>query len=70
MKLFELVMCMGATVEKLGVPIPQPYLNPLAHGSVLLNSVNYASGAGGILDSTGSNYVSKRIKCSSQSVII
>jgi len=48
---------MHVAVEKLGVPIPQPYLNPNTHGVVLLNGVNYASGAGGILDSTGSNYV-------------
>lgn len=45
-------------VEKLGVPIPKEYLNPTTRGSVILNGVNYASGAGGILDSTGSNYVS------------
>lgn len=44
-------------VEKLGAPIPQPHLKPMTHCSVLLNGVNYASGAGGILDSTGSNDV-------------
>ncbi|KAG0586587.1 hypothetical protein KC19_2G101900 [Ceratodon purpureus] len=45
--------------EKLGAPIPQPYLNPTTRGSVLLNGVSYASGAGGILDSTGSNYIQR-----------
>lgn len=43
----------------MGAPIPQPYLAPTTRGSVLLNGVNYASGAGGILDSTGYNYVSQ-----------
>nr|XP_024394142.1 GDSL esterase/lipase At5g37690-like [Physcomitrium patens]PNR40948.1 hypothetical protein PHYPA_018351 [Physcomitrium patens] len=56
--------CNGRTVpdiifEKLGVPIPKEYLNPTTRGSVILNGVNYASGAGGILDSTGSNYIQR-----------
>lgn len=37
---------------------PPPYLAPTTCGSVVLDGVNYASGAGGILDESGANYVS------------
>ncbi|KAH9297685.1 hypothetical protein KI387_029367, partial [Taxus chinensis] len=39
--------------------LPQPYLAPGTHGQVLLNGVNYASGAGGILDSSGAIFLAR-----------
>lgn len=45
--------------EKLGQPnYAVPYLAPNANGEALLNGVNYASGGGGILNATGSVFVS------------
>ena len=46
------------TVQKMGLPYPPSYLNPRSQGPVILQGLNYASAAGGILDSTGYNYVS------------
>ncbi|XP_057833924.1 GDSL esterase/lipase At3g50400 isoform X2 [Cryptomeria japonica] len=39
--------------------LPQPYLAPTTHGQALLNGVNYASGAGGILDSSGAIFLAR-----------
>ena len=36
---------------------PPPYLAPTTKGSVILQGVNYASGAGGILNETGVLFV-------------
>jgi len=45
--------------EKLGQQsYAVPYLAPNASGEALLNGVNYASGGGGILNATGSVFVS------------
>ncbi|CAH1429534.1 unnamed protein product [Lactuca virosa] len=38
---------------------PPPYLAPTSCGSVVLDGVNYASGAGGILDESGANYIGR-----------
>ncbi|KAI3506026.1 hypothetical protein L1887_28379 [Cichorium endivia] len=38
---------------------PPPYLAPTTCGSVVLQGVNYASGAGGILAKSGANYVGR-----------
>ncbi|XP_047172597.1 GDSL esterase/lipase At1g71250 [Vigna umbellata] len=42
--------------EMLGVPSPPPFADPSTTGSRILNGVNYASGASGILDESGRNY--------------
>lgn len=45
--------------EKLGQPsYAVPYLAPNASGEAILNGVNYASGGGGVLNATGSVFVS------------
>ncbi|KAJ7295778.1 hypothetical protein O6H91_Y164500 [Diphasiastrum complanatum] len=56
--------CNGRTVadvlgDLMGIPPPPPYLAPTTKGTAILQGVNYASGAGGILDSTGANYISR-----------
>ncbi|KAI3506025.1 hypothetical protein L1887_28378 [Cichorium endivia] len=38
---------------------PPPYLAPTTCGSIVLKGVNYASGAGGILDKSGANYIGR-----------
>ncbi|KAK8950700.1 GDSL esterase/lipase [Platanthera zijinensis] len=46
--------------EELGQPnYATPFLDPDTAGAALLNGVNYASGAGGILNKTGALYVSR-----------
>ncbi|KAI9101410.1 hypothetical protein K1719_023892 [Acacia pycnantha] len=40
----------------LGVPAGPAYANPTTRGTAILNGVNYASAAGGILDETGRHY--------------
>ncbi|KAJ0979735.1 hypothetical protein J5N97_015209 [Dioscorea zingiberensis] len=46
--------------EELGQPnYAPPYLAPSTKGAALLNGVNYASGAGGILNHTGSLFVNR-----------
>jgi len=45
------------TGEFLGIPSPPPFADPSTNGSRILNGVNYASAAGGILDESGRNYV-------------
>ncbi|KAJ7560522.1 hypothetical protein O6H91_04G133600 [Diphasiastrum complanatum] len=56
--------CNGRTVadrlaELIGLPPAPPYLSPTTIGSAILKGVNFASGAGGILDSTGANYINR-----------
>nr|XP_024395505.1 GDSL esterase/lipase At1g71250-like [Physcomitrium patens] len=56
--------CNGRTVsdclvQYMGLPFPPAYLDPTAKGPVILQGLNYASVAAGILDSTGYNYVSQ-----------
>lgn len=41
----------------LGIPAPPPFLDPTTAGNRILGGVNYASAAGGILDESGSHYV-------------
>lgn len=40
-----------------------PFLDPYTTGAALLNGVNYASGAGGILKKTGALYVLTLLLC-------
>ncbi|KAK7341053.1 hypothetical protein VNO80_23977 [Phaseolus coccineus] len=42
--------------EFLGISSPPPFADPSTNGSRILNGVNYASAAGGILDESGRNY--------------
>jgi len=44
--------------DYIGLPYPPPSKAPSSKGSAILRGLNYASGAGGILDGTGANYVS------------
>lgn len=44
--------------QKLGLGFSPPYLAPTTTGSVVLKGVNYASGAGGILNNSSENFVS------------
>jgi len=56
--------CNGRTVadflvQMMGLPFPPAYLNPKSKGPLILQGLNYASAAGGILDSTGYNYIGR-----------
>lgn len=56
--------CNGKTVldviaELINLPFPPPYLDPTTKGQALLQGVNYASGAGGILRSSGFNFIGR-----------
>ncbi|KAG0566090.1 hypothetical protein M758_7G036300 [Ceratodon purpureus] len=42
-------------VELLGMPFPPAYLDPKTKGPAILKGINYASGAGGILEDSGNN---------------
>lgn len=44
-------------VQMMGLPFPPPYLSKETQGPAILQGINYASAAAGILDSTGFNYV-------------
>lgn len=44
--------------DYIGLPYPPPAKAPSSTGTAILRGLNYASGAGGILDGTGANYVS------------
>jgi len=44
--------------QKLGLGFSPPYLAPTTIGSTVLKGVNYASGAGGILNNSGKIFVS------------
>ncbi|KAG0504668.1 hypothetical protein M758_N028300 [Ceratodon purpureus] len=53
--------CNGKTVtdfiaDYVGLDYAPPYLAPTTHGNQLLQGVNYASGAGGILDESGAAF--------------
>lgn len=41
------------------LPYPPPYLAPSTSGQAILKGVNYASGAGGILQSSGFNFIGR-----------
>eukprot|EP00250_Pteridium_aquilinum_P004294 c14516_g1_i1 orf=450-1511(+) len=56
--------CNGKTVldiiaERISLPYPPPYLNPATKGNALLQGVSYASGAAGILRSSGFNFIGR-----------
>lgn len=44
--------------DRIGLPYPPASLAPTSRGRAILQGLNYASGAAGILDSSGANYVS------------
>lgn len=44
-------------VDMLGIPNAPEFANPDTSGDRILNGVNYASAAAGILDETGRHYV-------------
>ncbi|XP_044468850.1 GDSL esterase/lipase 7-like [Mangifera indica] len=53
--------CNGLTAadyitRHLGLPLIPPYLSPMSKGRKILNGLNYASAAAGILDETGQTY--------------
>jgi hypothetical protein len=43
--------------DKIGLPYPPASLAPTSRGPAILRGLNYASGAAGILDGSGANYV-------------
>ncbi|KAG0620335.1 hypothetical protein M758_4G208400 [Ceratodon purpureus] len=45
--------------EYMGLPYPPPAKAPSSRGFAILKGLNYASGAGGILDGTGANYIDR-----------
>lgn len=45
--------------DYIGLPYPPPSKAPTSKGSAILKGLNYASGAGGILDATGANYIER-----------
>lgn len=45
--------------ENLCLPFPPPYLSPTTRGKAILQGVNYASGAAGIIASTGYNFIGR-----------
>jgi hypothetical protein len=55
------VMCMfcvgNFSAELLGLPLVPPYSQASGSGQQLLQGVNYASAAAGILDDSGGNFV-------------
>ncbi|BBM97527.1 hypothetical protein MPTK1_1g06380 [Marchantia polymorpha subsp. ruderalis] len=56
--------CNGRTVADVIVqlanqPFVPAYLDPKSRGTAILGGLNYASAAGGILDSTGANYIGR-----------
>lgn len=53
----------------LGVPSPPAYANPSTRGTAILNGVNYASAAGGILDETGRHYVYYSIPATTHNIL-
>ncbi|XP_002994082.2 GDSL esterase/lipase At1g71250 [Selaginella moellendorffii] len=62
--------CNGKTVldvvcELIGLPYVPAFLDPSTKNARILKGVNYASGAGGILDESGKNYI-ERISMSQQ----
>lgn len=45
--------------EQISLPFPPPYLAPTTRGEALLQGVNYASAAGGILRSSGFDFIGR-----------
>lgn len=45
--------------DYIGLPYPPPSKAPSSKGAAILRGLNYASGAGGILDGTGANYIDR-----------
>ena len=43
--------------DRIGLPYPPASLAPTSRGPAILRGLNYASGAAGILDGSGANYV-------------
>lgn len=43
--------------DLVGLPYPPPALAPTSRGPAIFRGLNYASGAAGILDGTGADYV-------------
>lgn len=53
------MLCCELSGDKMGLPRPPAFLDPnLNEDTILENGVNYASGGGGILNDTGSYFVS------------
>lgn len=53
----------------LGVPSPPAFADPSTVGDKIVNGVNYASAAGGILDESGRHYVRTLITHLSRCII-
>jgi hypothetical protein len=52
------MLCVGIfSAELLGLPLVPPYSQASGSGQQLLQGVNYASAAAGILDDSGGNFV-------------
>ncbi|XP_024385964.1 GDSL esterase/lipase At1g71250 [Physcomitrium patens] len=56
--------CNGKTshdvlADYIGLPYPPPAVAPASRGFAILRGLNYGSGAGGILDETGANYIDR-----------
>lgn len=49
--------CSVKTAQLLGIPSPPPFADPTTSGNRILQGVNHASAAAGILDESGYNYV-------------
>ncbi|XP_020519608.1 GDSL esterase/lipase At1g71250 [Amborella trichopoda] len=47
------------TAEFVGLPYPPPYTDPATVGPKILQGLNYASAAAGILDQTGQHYIAR-----------
>lgn len=58
--LYMNITCVCAGEEVGQKNYAQPYLAPNTTGSAILNGVNYASGGGGIMNATGSIFVSMK----------
>lgn len=54
--------------DKIGLPYPPASLAPTSRGPAILRGLNYASGAAGILDGSGANYI-ERLSFNNQIVL-
>ena len=55
-------MILTCSGDNMGLPRPPAFLDPsLSEDVILENGVNYASGGGGILNETGSYFVSCKV---------
>jgi len=48
---------MALAGDHIGLPYPPPALAPTSRGRAILRGLNYASGAAGLLNGTGADYV-------------